>query len=93
MKISTAIALTSVVLLGKNSFSPANSAEMNEQNSIDYRSHCKDIRQPLPELQAVDIELKQEPVSEERFEDAARLRDTIRQHSQRGGAAGPGNAL
>ncbi|MBI3836301.1 MAG: UvrB/UvrC motif-containing protein [Planctomycetia bacterium] len=45
---------------------------------------------PLTRLQA---ELDQ-AVSEERFEDAARLRDTIRQHSaSRGSAGGAGNAL
>ena len=40
---------------------------------------------PLSRLQA-ELELA---VSEERFEDAARLRDTIRQHSQDGGDASP----
>jgi hypothetical protein len=45
---------------------------------------------PLTRLQA---ELDQ-AVSEERFEDAARLRDTIRQHSaSRGSTPGAGNAL
>jgi hypothetical protein len=44
---------------------------------------------PLARLQA---ELEQ-AVEEERFEDAARLRDTIRQHAQGGPAAGPGTVL
>ena len=48
------------------------------------KSRASRAAEPLDPLARLQAELEQ-AVSEERFEDAARLRDTIRQHSQRSG--------
>lgn len=62
------------------------------RDEIASKEQGRQTEEPYSPLARLKAELEM-AVNEERFEDAARLRDTIRQHSRGGPAPGPSSAL